>query len=41
VVVSNQINEAIQKMINDINEKGFIIHPNGKFKRVWDTIMAL
>jgi hypothetical protein len=40
-IVSNTINKAIQKMIVDINEKGFIIKPNGTFKRVWDTIMAL
>ena len=40
-MVSNTINKAIQKMIIDINEKGFIIKPNGSFKRVWDPIMAL
>lgn len=38
---SENINKAIQKMIMDINEKGFIIHPNGRFKMVWDTVMAL
>lgn len=40
-MVTNNINNAIQKMIQDINEKGYIIHPNGKFKMIWDPIMAL
>lgn len=40
-VVSQNINKAIQQMIMDINEKGFIIHPNGKFKMIWDTVMAM
>jgi hypothetical protein len=40
-VMSSNINKAIQRMINDINEKGYIIHPNGRFKMIWDTVMAM
>lgn len=40
-MVTNHINKAIQQMIMDINEKGFIIHPNGRFKMIWDTVMAM
>lgn len=40
-MITNNINKKIQDMINDINEKGYIIHPNGKFKMIWDTIMAM
>lgn len=40
-MVTNHINKAIQQMIVDINEKGFIIHPNGRFKMIWDTVMAM
>lgn len=39
--VAQAINKAIQKMIAEINERGFIILPHGAFKMVWDTIMAL
>lgn len=39
--VAQAINKAIQKMIAEINEKGFIIHPHGTFKMFWDPIMAI